>query len=150
MERQFVNENKKERERLRKLVNEMTDAELKLIVYKEGWTIAVALAHLAFGDQRSLALLHKWQKSGVTPEPPLDIDNINDALLPLFLAIPPRTVANLAVSSAAAIDGELEKADSELTNAMENLAPGRLHRARHRQRHLDEIEAFLKAKRGSK
>jgi hypothetical protein len=150
MERQFVIENTKTRERLRKLVNEMTDKELTFVIYDEGWTIAVVLAHLAFGDQRSLAFLRKWQKSGVSPEPPIDIDNINNALLPLFLAIPPRTVANFTVSSAEAIDGELEKADSELTNAMENLASGRLHRARHRKLHIDEIEVFIKAKRGRK
>lgn len=150
MKRQFVIENTKERERLKKLVKSLTDEELKLVIYKEGWTIAVVLAHLAFGDQRSLAFLKKWSQSGVTPEPPIDIDNINDALLPLFLAIPPRTVANLAVFSAETLDGELEKADPELTDAMEKLAPHRLHRAKHRKMHLDEIEDFLKARRGLK
>lgn len=128
----------------------MTDEELYLIIYKEGWTIAVVLAHLAFGDQRTLALVRKWQKNGVTREPPIDIDPINDALLPLFLAIHPRTVANLAISSAEAIDRELENADSALAESMENLAPARLHRSIHRKRHLDEIETLLREKRKSK
>ncbi len=62
MERQFVIENTKERERLRRLVNDMTDEELNLIIYKEGWTIAAVLAHLAFWDERRLALVQKWQQ----------------------------------------------------------------------------------------
>jgi hypothetical protein len=146
MERRFEVENARERERLRSLVNGMTDEELALKIYDEGWTIAVALAHLAFGDQRTLALLRRWKKSGVARETPLDIDPINDALLPLFLAIPPRTAANLAVWSADTLDRTLEEADPELTNAIESLAPNRLYRATHRKRHLDEIEALLQAK----
>ena len=126
----------------------MTDEELSLVIYKEGWTIAVVLAHLAFGDQRTLEFLKKWKQSGVTPEPSIDIHHFNDALLPLFLAIPPRVVADLAISSADTLDKELEEAEPELVNAMEELAPGRLHRATHRKMHLDEIESLLKAKRG--
>jgi hypothetical protein len=146
MERQFVVENARERERLRNLVGGMTDEELTIQLYEEGWTIAVALAHLAFGDQRTMALLRRWKKNGVTREPQIDIDPINDALLPLFLAIPPRIAASLAVSSADALDRILEEATPELANDIENLAPARLHRATHRKRHLDEIEALLQAK----
>jgi len=97
MERQFVIENARERERLRKLVNEMTDKELTLIIYKEGWTIAVALAHLAFWDQYALALLRRWKKDGVTPSQS-DTDATNYALLPLALALSPKSAAELALS----------------------------------------------------
>ncbi|HEY97848.1 MAG TPA: hypothetical protein G4O16_06675 [Dehalococcoidia bacterium] len=146
-DRLFIKENKKERERLRQLVNEMTDEELSLVIYEEGWTIAVVLAHLAFGDQRTLQFLKKWRQISVTAEPPLDINHINDALLPLFLAIPPRVAAGLAVSLAETLDCELEEAAPDMVKAMEELAPGRLHRAPHRKRHLDEIEALLKTAR---
>ena len=64
MERKYIAENKKGRDRLRKLVNEITDEELSLIIYKEGWTIAVALAHLAFYDERRRVLLRKWKIKG--------------------------------------------------------------------------------------
>jgi hypothetical protein len=52
MDRPFVVENTQERERLRTLVTRITDEELSLPL-GEGWTIAVALAHLAFWDQWS-------------------------------------------------------------------------------------------------
>ncbi|MGP8079786.1 MAG: DinB family protein [Dehalococcoidales bacterium] len=87
MERTYVDENNRERERLRKLISRITDEELTLILYQEGWTIAVALTHLAFWDQRRLITLRKWEKQGVSPS--LIDDNlgdiINDSLLPFFL-----------------------------------------------------------------
>jgi hypothetical protein len=150
VERQYALDNTRERERLRNLVSRMTDEELVYPLYAEGWTIAAGLAHLAFGDQRTLVLLRKWQKNGITEEPPLDIHPINDAALPLFLAIPPRVIANLAVSSAEACDRKLEEASEEIVAALEKLAPGRLYRAPHRKLHLDEIEAILYARRGGK
>jgi hypothetical protein len=47
MDRPFVAENAKERQRLISLVTRLTDEELRLPL-DNGWTIAVALAHLAF------------------------------------------------------------------------------------------------------
>jgi hypothetical protein len=150
MERTFVIENARERERLKKLVQSLTDEELRLVIYQEGWTIAVILVHLAFGDQRTLTFLKKWRKDGVTRELPGDINNINDALLNLFLAIPPRKAADLAISSAETIDRELEAADAVLTDAIAKHAPNRLNRSIHRKMHVDEIEAFLETKRNKK
>jgi hypothetical protein len=148
MERQFVNENIKEQERLRRLVNEMTDEELKLIIYKEGWTIAVVLAHLAFWDERRLILVRKWKQKGVTPSP-LDEAIINDVLLPFLLAIPPRKAADLSILTAEALDHELEEISPDLITAIESLGDRHaLNRAIHRKMHLDEIEDLLKVKRG--
>ena len=47
----FANENREQRERLTKLANAMTDEQLLLPLYEEGWTIATALGHLAFWDE---------------------------------------------------------------------------------------------------
>jgi len=148
MDRLFVVENARERERLRTLVARMTDEDLRLPL-EEGWTIAAALAHLAFWDQRALVLLRKCKKSGVAPSP-MDIDTTNDALLVLCLALSPRVAANLAVSSAETIDGELEKASPELIAEIEGLGEKwRLYRSEHRKLHLDEIEHFLQARHGT-
>jgi hypothetical protein len=145
MDRSFVGENAKERERLRSLVGQLTDEELSLSM-ENGWTIAVAFAHLAFWDQRALTLIRKWKSDGVAPSP-IDIDVTNDSMLPLWLAIPPRAAAELAVSSTEAIDRELEASSSELISAIENLGESsRLYRATHRKLHLDEIEALLENK----
>ena len=145
MERPFVAQNAKERERLRSLVERLTDKELRLPL-GNGWTIAVTLAHLSFWDQRILFLMRKWKKSGVAPSS-IDIDVTNDSLLSLWLAIPPRKAANLAISSAEAIDRELEAASSVFITEIEGLGEKfRLYRSIHRKLHLDQIEEFLKSK----
>jgi hypothetical protein len=91
-------------------------------------------------------LIRKWDREGVAPSA-IDIDVTNDSLLPLLLAIPPRTAAELAVSAAEAIDRELEEASSELIAAIEKLGEKfRLYRCIHRKLHLDEIEELLKSK----
>ena len=145
MDRSFIAENAKERERLRSLVERLTDEELSLPMGND-WTIAVALAHLSFWDQRSLFLIRKWKVSGVEPSP-IDIDITNDSLLSLWLAIPPRNAANLAISSAKAIDSELEEASSGLITEIMRLGDKfRLYRSIHRKLHLDEIEATLSNK----
>ena len=143
MDRPFVSENAKERERLSSLVELLTDEELCLPL-GDDWTIAVALAHLSFWDQRSLYLLRKWKKSGVVEPTIMDIDVTNDSLLSTWLALPPRAAANLAVSSAEEIDRELEEASPDLITKIESLGEKfRLYRSIHRKLHLDEIEEIL-------
>ncbi|MDD5398444.1 MAG: maleylpyruvate isomerase N-terminal domain-containing protein [Dehalococcoidia bacterium] len=147
MNRQFVAENARARERLRSLVDKITDAELALALNAEGWTVAVALAHVAFWDERRLVLVRKWKKDGVTPSP-VDTDVFNDALVPFLSAIPPRKAASMSIRMAEAIDRELEEASPDLIAAME--ASGDIHaldRSVHRKMHLDEIEAVIRAKR---
>ena len=148
MERTFVSENTRERERLRALVDRITDEELGLILYDEGWTVAVALAHLAFWDQRRLVLVRKWKQQGVTPSP-IDDDITNDALVPFLLALHPRVAANLSISSAEALDRELEGASPDLVTAIESLGDRHaLNRSIHRRMHLDEIESLLQQRHG--
>jgi hypothetical protein len=148
MDRPFVAENASERERLRSLVDGMTDEELSLPL-NEGWTIASALAHIAFWDKRALVLMRKW-KTSPPGRSPIDEDVTNDALLPLCLSIPPRMSAKLAVSCAKAIDLELEGApDKLITDIMDLGERFRLYRSDHRKIHLDQIESFIKDKRGT-
>ena len=149
MDRPFVAENSRERERLRALVARSSDEDLNLKL-GEGWTIAAALAHLAFWDQRALVLMKRWKQEGVAPSL-MDTDAVNDALLPLCLVVPPRVAANLAITAAEAIDQELEQASPELISEIERLKDRfRLWRSAHRRVHLDEIEAILSSRgRGS-
>jgi hypothetical protein len=143
MDRPFVEENAQERERLRSLSGRLTDDQLSLTM-ENGWTIAAALAHLAFWDQRSLVLMRKWKTDGVAPSP-IDMDVTNDSLLPLWLALEPKAAANLAVSSAEAIDREIEESSAEFISAIEKLGERfRLYRSDHRKQHLDQIEELLK------
>jgi Mycothiol maleylpyruvate isomerase N-terminal domain len=145
MDRPFVAENAKERERLRSLVADLTDEELSRPLGTD-WTVAVALAHLAFWDRRSLVLMQNWEEDGVAPCP-IDVEVINETLLPEWLALPPKAAAVLAVSAAKAIDRELEKAPDKLITAIERLGERyRLYRSDHRKQHLDQIKEALKKK----
>lgn len=147
MDRSFVIENTKERERLRRLVSRITDEELGLLMW-EGWTIAAALAHLAFWDQRALVLMKKWKLNGVASSP-IDDDVTNDSILPLCLAISHRVAARLAVRSAEAIDLELEMAAEDLISNIRQLGEKfRLYRSEHRKVHLDQIESLFNVRKG--
>jgi len=140
--RPFVAENARELERLRSLVERLSDDDLRRPLGTD-WTISVALAHLAFWDRRSLVLMRSWKLSGVQPSP-IDIEITNEALLPTWLALPPRAAANLAVSAAEAIDAELAGCSPELISEIENMGDKiRLYRSIHRKLHLDQIEESL-------
>ena len=143
IERSFISENARELERLRTLVDNITEKELNLVIYNEGWTIAVALAHLAFWDHWPLVLVRKWKHNGVTTSL-ADANTINDVLLPFLLAISPRAAANMAVSIAEAFDQELAELSPDLILAIEAVDTKALNRAIHRKKHLDDIESFLK------
>jgi len=142
MDRPFFTENTRERERLRALVGRLSDEELRLDL-GGGWTVAAALAHLAFWDQLSLVRIRQWRQHGVSPSS-LDLDVINDALLPLLLLVPPRRAAELAMAAAEAIDRELGQLSPELIAAIGTLGDKRrLFRSIHRGMHLDQIEEAL-------
>lgn len=139
-----MSENDIERQRLRALINRLSDAELSRPL-AAGWTVAGVLAHLAFWDARALYLIDKWE-SGVAPSAadhePQHIDWINDASKPLCLALPPRTAAQLALQLAEETDRRVAALSDELL--AQNVAAGRplnLSRAHHRKEHLDDIEA---------
>lgn len=148
MNKPFVAENARERERLVGLVEGLADDELRLPL-EAGWNIAAALAHLAFWDRWSLVRLRRWKQCGVAASP-VDLDAVNETFLPFGLALEPRVAAKIAVSSAEAIDRELEEISDDLVRAVEGLGDKfRLYRSIHRGMHLDEIEDALRRKRGT-
>ena len=103
-DRSYVAENNSQRQRLRALVEKLTDEQLRQPM-AAGWTIASVLAHLAFWDQRILVLLEHWEQ-GKAPRShdAEDVDWINDAAKALCLALPPRVAAQLALATADAVD----------------------------------------------
>ena len=142
MDQSFVAESTMQRQRLRALVSRLTDDELALPL-ADGWTVAAALAHLAFWDQRGLVLLRRWAHSGVGSSP-IDVDATNDTILPLCLALVPRVAANLALQTAETIDRTLAQSSPQFIADIHNLGKFRLNRGLHRCEHLDEIEAALR------
>jgi hypothetical protein len=140
----FSQENITSRRRLEKLVGQLSAADLAL-ANSDGWTVAALLAHLAFWDQRIVALTHRWLASGTIDESPVDPDAMNDALKPLCLALEPQAAVALCLASAEAADEALERLGPELI-AQIRTSPVhfRFNRALHRDDHLGEIERLLK------
>lgn len=142
MEHPFVAENAQERARLRSLAGRLTDPDYKRKVQAE-WTVADTLAHIAFWDQMALVRIRRWKERGVSSSP-MDLDLVNDALIPLVRAIPPRDATNLAIAAAEAVDRELAQLSQEMVADIQALGNrSRLFRSEHRRRHLDQIEAVL-------
>jgi hypothetical protein len=146
-DRAYVATNAAQRERLRTLVDRASDEDLRRPL-PAGWTVAATLAHLAFWDQRILVLLERWDRGGAGSEPrqvnQADVDWINDSAKALCLALPPRLAAQLAVSTAEAVDRKLEAlTDQRLAANVAAGSPLNLLRAQHRREHLDEVERAL-------
>ncbi len=145
VDRSYVARNNTERARLKVLISRAGDADLSRVM-PAGWTVAGVLAHLAFWDQRIVALLDRWQRGGVPPSPENegDVDWINDAAKPLMLALPSRRAAEVALAIAEAVDRKVEALgdDFVVRNAAAG-APLNLARADHRAEHLDEIQQVL-------
>jgi hypothetical protein len=144
-DRSYVEQNNRERERLRALVERLSDDELSSPV-NEHWTVAGVLGHIAFWDARVLFLADKLMRgvpftpSDVEPE---NVDWINDSTRPLIHAIAPRDAARLALRLAEETDGRVATLEPA---TMWPLDPNSLlnpMRAAHRAEHLDEIEAAL-------
>ena len=140
----FVEQNTASRQRLRDLVGRLKPEDFSLTT-PSGWSIAALLAHNAFWDNRILALLRRWKDQGVD-ESPIDPDAMNEAMKPLLLAMDPRVAAQLCLSSAEAVDAEIEAIAPELVQAIE-AGPTffRFNRGLHRNDHLDEIERLLRS-----
>lgn len=135
----FLASNTHETGRLKALAARITDAELAQEI-EGGWTVAADFAHLAFWDRRLLAQIEYWERNGVN-DSPYNADVFNEALLPVFLALPPRTAVQLAVESAELIDQKLESLADEFLAAMRSLPnPPNLDRGRHRREHLAQLE----------
>lgn len=106
----------------------------------DGWTGAVALAHLAFWDQRAILLLKRWKERGVVPDNP-DDDVLNSALLRMWQTLPLEVAFRLALEAARAVDDAVKSLDERTVLAiLERGDDWLLRRGRHRREHLDQIE----------
>jgi hypothetical protein len=141
----YVALNNASREHLEALVARCRDADLERAM-PAGWTVAATLAHIAFWDERVRILFERWQSAGVAPndENESDVDWINDSAKPMFLALPPRRAAELAIEIARAVDRVVEAlSDETLARNVAAGMPLNVVRATHRRAHLDDIERLL-------
>ena len=142
----YSRQNAESRQRLKKLVSGLSDADLALTT-DYGWTVAALLGHLAFWDHRMSAILQRWQENGFDLSP-IDSTAVNDALRFICHALDPRVACDLAVSAAEKVDAEFETLSAELAKQIEEHAAAtetqfRMNRSLHRDTHLTDIEALL-------
>ena len=144
IDRSYVDTNNAERRRLEVLVRRLDDAALARPM-DAGWTVASVLGHLAFWDQRIVVLADRLRQGADVPvEQGHDVDWINDATKPLLLATPPRQLAELALTIAAAADRAVESlSDAQLQKNAAVGTPINVLRAEHRREHLDDIERLV-------
>jgi len=145
-DRSFVEKNARERDRLRALVERLSDDDLARRV-NDHWTVAGVLGHIAFWDARILVLIGKLERgepftaSDVEPE---DVSWINDSTRPLIHAIAPREAARLALRLAEETDARVASIDPERMWPNDPNSLINPLRAAHRGEHLDEIEAVVR------
>ena len=137
----FNERNRLSTQRIRTLVARLSDEEMQHPV-GENWTVAIALAHLAFWDRRVLYVLDLTKREGKLFAPVIDI-LVNDLSLPLWAAIPPREAAWIAIESAQELDLRLEDYPAALLEELYTFNKRWVVRAFHRDEHLDEVDRAL-------
>jgi DinB family protein len=145
-ERSYIEENTRERERLRALVERLDEGTLVSPV-NEYWTVAGVLGHIAFWDARILSLADKVERGepfAPSDTEPEDVDWINDASRPLIHAIPPLEAARLSLAIAEETDARVATLPVDRLWPKDPDSPLYAVRASHRGEHLDEIEAALR------
>jgi hypothetical protein len=141
-----IERNRVELGRLRELLAQLSDEQLALPL-EGGWSVGSTLAHLAFWDQRAVFLLERWEQQGVGPSE-MDVDIVNRACLPQWLALAPRVAADLTLKTAEAIDKKIEAVSQEIFDwcATNRDCPINIERARHRAEHIEQIREAVKSR----
>jgi hypothetical protein len=146
-DRSFVEQNGRERERLRSLVQRLGEDELRAPV-NDHWTVAAVFGHIAFWDARVLTLADKLERGepfAPSDAEPEDVDWINDASRQLIHAVTPAELALLALRIAEETDARVATLPAERLWPRDPDSPLYAVRASHRGEHLDEVEAALAA-----
>jgi nucleotide-binding universal stress UspA family protein len=141
VDQSFIERNRASTERIRVLTASLTDEEMQQPV-GEHWTVAIALAHLAWWDGRVIYVLDKTEQEGEASIPDIDIV-VNDLSLPLWAVVPPREAARIAIETAETLDARLENYPRDLLEKVYAVMPRWVIRAIHRNEHLNEIDAAL-------
>ncbi len=145
MDTSYIERNRAQRERLRAVAGKVSDEDLVRTTGEHGWTVAAALAHVAYWDGRMLGTLEVSLRYGLQSAwwDRAEVDAVNEVRLPGWLAMPPREALNEALRTTEAIDGFIEGLAPDAARALAAERPVALNRSMHRGAHLDEIERAL-------
>jgi hypothetical protein len=134
--------NRASTERVKTYAN-LSEAEFQTRV-GEHWTVAIALAHIAFWDRRVMYSLDRTEQEGKLYIPEVEVA-VNDLSLPFWEAIPAKEAVRLAIENCEATDKRIEEYPQNLLEEVYNYNERWVVRALHRNQHLDEVDAALKA-----
>ncbi|HEX5826242.1 MAG TPA: hypothetical protein VFY23_01880 [Candidatus Limnocylindrales bacterium] len=131
---------------LRELTSSLSDEDLAADV-GEGWTVAMALAHLAYWDSYHAARWRHAAANGLV-SPPSAADEItgraNEALEATWRALPGRVAATLAVEAAEAMDALAHTLrDDQVDEVRADGHPELVARHPHRGEHIEQIGRAL-------
>jgi hypothetical protein len=135
--------NRASTERIKKLTTNLTGEQFQTRV-GEHWTVAIALVHLGFWDRRVMYSLDRTEKEGKLYIPEVEMA-VNDLSLPFWATIPAKEAVRLAIENCEAVDKRLENYPQNLLEEVYKHNERWVVRAQHRNTHLDEVEAALKA-----
>jgi hypothetical protein len=136
--------NRAQTDRLRRLAKRLTP-DMLAVRLPRGWTVAVALAHLAFWDRQRLNVMRRWA-AGVPVRGAYDGELFNETLLSVFELIPPDRTPAAALAAAEEVDAFLLRVpDDVIAAALDAPDPPNLDRGSHRDYHLERIEQALSA-----
>jgi hypothetical protein len=129
--------------RLEALAARLTDADLARDL-GGGWTVAIALAHMAFWDRRACFALERWARDGTLYDEG-DVESINEPMEHLWRALPPHAAVELALEAARRANEVVAGLPPHFETAMAEhpQAHWPYRRYNHRREHLDQIEAAL-------
>lgn len=139
---EFAESNRSQQQRLREMVARLDGAMLATQL-PNGWTVAVALGHLAFWDRQRLCMMQRIA-AGEEITGMYEGNVFNDALQPFLALIPHEAVAAAALRAAEEVDALLlELPDEIIEAALSRPDAPNLDRGSHRGHHLDIIEKAL-------
>lgn len=142
MDSSYVEQNAASRQRLHDLVARLSDGDLARPM-GEHWTVATALAHLAWWDRYALAAIESWARNGQPPRTG-EAREVNQAALADWRALPGTLAAQLAIEAAEAVDARVAELPDALSTTIAAERPRLLERSLHRSEHLGEIELSLR------
>ena len=126
----------------------LSDLELANVI-DPPWTAAALFAHVAFWDR---FVLERWRLAadrGERTPAELDddvMDRLNDALLPQWLAIPPRAAVAECAAAGREVDAHVGDLDPEVVTEIVEAGRERLiDRSVHRGEHLRTIDRAFPA-----
>jgi hypothetical protein len=141
--RTSINEsNAAERERLRELIAGLRDEDFQR-EFEGGWTVSATLVHVAFWDRRISVLIDRWLKDGLSPSE-VDLDAINDAMLPQWRLVPSRAAVREVEAAMEEMDRKVEGLPPDLVTEIVARKLANIDRGDHRRGHRQQIESSLR------